>query len=388
MWLRARRSVGWGAPAEEALAIARSYFRAAAMTPVAAVFLVGFFALRIWHESPQAIWDPTTLQLLAKNAALCLGLGLLFLVAGFFAWRRGRRAKASLSQLIYGRCFRVFEAYANSGEGQKREQKLSARAGRPVPLYLFVLAGPAKESARWYLLPSDWNEAVPEADEQVTMEVQPYTDFVIRLNEKNQSQLLASIAPAEHSQPTKPSRRERRETKRAIIRAGRGWGMTAAEVAKALRQTLWITPFMLGGLALLSAFALFADWIVYRILAGAFALLVAWAVIEFVMIDYRLIQAWRRVRQPPGPARTVEGVITRLTPVNPSADEDEQRTIIWLTRADGAPTAVVLGPRLRDSALLAGQRMRIQYLPPNDVVVAVHLMAESTHEQTSDMHSS
>ena len=76
MWLRARRSVGWGAPAEEALAIARSYFRAAAMTPVAAVFLVGFFALRIWHESPQAIWDPTTLQLLAKNAALCLGLSV------------------------------------------------------------------------------------------------------------------------------------------------------------------------------------------------------------------------------------------------------------------------------------------------------------------------
>jgi len=274
MWLRARRLVGWGAPAEEALAIARSYFLVAAMMPFLAVVTVGFFTLRIWHESPQTIWEPSTLQFVAKNAALCLGLGLLFLVTGFFAWRRGRRAKASLPQLIYGRCFRVFEAYANSGTGQKREQKLSARSGRPVPLYLFVLVGPTQESARWYLLPSDWNDAVPEADEQVTLEIQPYTDFVIRMNEKNQAQLLASAAAAEHSQPAKPSRRERREEKRAILRAGRGWGMTAEEAAKALRQMLWITPFMLCGLALLSAGALFADWIVYRILAGAFALLV------------------------------------------------------------------------------------------------------------------
>ena len=75
MWLRARRLVGWGAPAEEALAIARAYFRSAALTPVAAVFLVGFFALRIWHETPQFIWDPSTLQLFANDAALCLGLG-------------------------------------------------------------------------------------------------------------------------------------------------------------------------------------------------------------------------------------------------------------------------------------------------------------------------
>jgi hypothetical protein len=274
MWLRARRFVGWGAPAEEALAIARSHFLAAAMTPYLAVFTVGFFALRIWHETPQFIWDPSTLQLFAKEAALCLGLGVLFLVAGFFSRRRGRRAKASLSQLIYGRCFRVFEAYANSGTGQESEQKLSARAGRPVPLYLFVLVGPTKESARWYLLPSDWNDAVPEEDEQVTMEIQPYTDFVIRLNEKRQSQLLASIAPTEHSQSAKPSRRERREEKRAILRARRGWGMTNEEVAKALRPMLWITPVMLGGLALLIAFALFADWIMYRIVAGAFALLV------------------------------------------------------------------------------------------------------------------
>ena len=84
--------------------------------------------------------------------------------------------------------------------------------------------------------------------------------------------------------------------------------------------------------ALLSVGALFADWIVYRILAGAFALLVLWAVIEFVMIDYRLIQAWRRARQSHGPEQVLEGVITGLTLVNPSADEDEQRTIMWLTR--------------------------------------------------------
>ncbi len=145
---------------------------------------------------------------------------------------------------------------------------------------------------------------------------------------------------------------------------------------------------MLGGLALLIAFAFFADWIVYRILAGAFALLVVWAVIEFVMIDYRLIRAWRRARRAPGPEQTVEGVITKVTSANPSADEDEQRTIIWLARADGAPTAFVLGPRLRDSALLAGQRVRIQYSPPNDGVVAVLPVSESTHEQTSDMHPS
>ncbi len=212
------------------------------MTPVAAVFLVGFFALRIWHESPQAIWEPSAIRLFAQEAALCLALGLLFLVAGLFARRRGRRAKASHPQLMYGRRFRVFEAYANSGTGQKREQKLSARAERPVPLYLFALVGPTKESARWNLLPSDWNDAVPEADEQVTMEIEPYTDFVIRLNEKNQSQLLASIAHTEHSQPKKPSRRARRETKRAIIRLGGGWGMSTAEVAKALRPMLWMTP--------------------------------------------------------------------------------------------------------------------------------------------------
>jgi hypothetical protein len=388
MWLRARRLVGWGAPAEEALALARSYFFVVATMPFLAVFVVGFLALRIWHETPQFIADPSTLQLFAKDAALCLGLGLLFLVAGLFSQRRGRRAEASLPQLIYGRCFRVFEAYANSGTGQKREQKLSARARRPVPLYLFVLVGSTRESARWYLLPSDWNDAVPEADEQVTLEIEPYTDFEIRLNEKNQAQLLASRAPTDHSQPAKPSRRERRETKRAILRAGRGWGMTAAEAAKALRPMLWITPLMLGALALLIAGVLFADWIVYRILAGAFALSVVWAVVELVVIDYRLIQAWRRARRSPGPEQTVEGVITRVASANPSADEDEQRTIIWLTRADGAPTAFVLRPRLYDGALLVGQRVRIQYLPPNDVVVAVHLTAESAHEPTSDTHSS
>ena len=91
-------------------------------------------------------------------------------------------------------------------------------------------------------------------------------------------------------------------------------------------------------------------------------------------------------RQPPGPEQAVEGVITSFTPVNPSADD--QRTIIWLTRADGAPTAFVLGPRLYDSALLMGQRVRIQYLSPNDVVVAVLPVTASTHEQTSDMHKS
>ena len=268
IWLRMRRLVGWGAPAEEALAFARMYFLGTAMTPFLAVFAVGFSALSIWHETPQFIGEPPTLRLFAEEAALCLGSGLLFLVAGLFSLRRGRRAKASLPQLIYGRCFRVFAVHANSLEGQKREQKLSARAERPVPLYLFVLVGPTKESARWYLLPSDWNDAVPEADEQVTLEIQPNSDFVIRLNEKNQSQLLASITPAEHSQPAKPSRRERRAVKRAIIRAGRGWGMTAAEAAKALRSLRWITPVVLAGLALLIAFALFADWIVYRILAG------------------------------------------------------------------------------------------------------------------------
>jgi hypothetical protein len=383
-----RRSVGWGTPADEALALARSYFLLAAMTPFLAVFTVGYFALRIWHETPQFIWDPFTIQMFAKEAALCLGLGLLFLVAGFFAWRRGRRAKASPSQLIYGRCFRVFEAYANSGTGQKREQKLSARAGRPVPLCLFVLVGPTQESARWYLLPSDWNDAVPEADEQVTLEIQPYTDFVIRLNEQYQSQPLASIAPAEHSHPAKPSRRERRETKRAILRLGRGWGMTAEEVIKALRPMLWITPMMLGGLALLIAGVLFLDWIVYRILAGVFALLVLWAVIEIVTIDYRLIQAWQRARRAPGPEQTVEGVVTKIASAYPSADEDEQRTIIWLTRADGVPATFVLGPRLRDSVSLVGQRVRIQYLPPNDVVVAVLPVSESTDEQVSDRYSS
>jgi hypothetical protein len=148
---------------------------------------------------------------------------------------------------------------------------------------------------------------------------------------------------------------------------------------------LWITPVGLAGLALPIAFALFTDWIVYRILAGAFALWAVWAVIECMMIDYRLIQAWRRARQSHGPEQFVEGVITAITPVNPSADEDEQRTIIWLTRANDASTAFVLGPRFQESALLAGQRVRIEYLPPNDAVVAVHLMAESTHEQTSDM---
>jgi hypothetical protein len=35
--------------------------------------------------------------------------------------------------------------------------------------------------------------------------------------------------------------------------------MIAAEAAKALRQMLWVTPFMLGVLALLIAGALFAD---------------------------------------------------------------------------------------------------------------------------------
>lgn len=126
----------------------------------------------------------------------------------------------------------------------------------------------------------------------------------------------------------------------------------------------------------------------YRILAGTFALLVIWAVIDSVMLDSRLIQAWRRARQPPGPAQTVEGVITGFTLVNPSADEDAQRAIIWLTRADGTPTSFVLGPRLRDGALLAGQCVRIHYLPPNDMVVAVQPTAESTPEQSSDMRSS
>lgn len=331
---------------------------------------------------------PSTLRHFAGYAALYLALGLLLLVAGLFARRRGRRAKASVPQVIYGRCFRVFEVHANSWERQKRERRLSARAGRPVPLYLFVLVGPTKESARWYLLPSDWNDAVPEPDAQVTMEIQPYTDLVIRLNERNQYQLLASIATTEQSQPAQPSRREQREVNRALIRAGRGWGMTAAEAAKALRQMLWVTPFVLGELALLIAFALFADWIVYRILAGTIALWMIWGMIEWVVAEYRLVQAWWRAWQPPGPAQTVEGIITGVTPVNPSADEDQQRAIIWLTRTDGAPTSFVVGPRLQDGALLAGRRVRIHYLPPNDVVVAVQAIAESKREQTSDMRSS
>lgn len=107
-----------------------------------------------------------------------------------------------------------------------------------------------------------------------------------------------------------------------------------------------------------------------------------------IVIDYCLIQAWRRARRPPGPEQTVEGVVTKVASANPSADEDEQRTIIWLTGADGAPAAFVLGPQLYDSALLVGQSVRIQYLPPNDVVVAVQLVAESTQGQTSDMRSS
>jgi hypothetical protein len=77
MWLRARRAVGWGAPVEEALALARAYFRSAAMTPLLVVFLVGFNALMIWHEIPHFIWEPSTLQLFARLAALCLALGLL-----------------------------------------------------------------------------------------------------------------------------------------------------------------------------------------------------------------------------------------------------------------------------------------------------------------------
>src|SRR5262249_19784789 len=149
-------------------------------------------------SGPNAVYQSPTIRCTLHVFSTCgyVGSGALVLVAGLFARRRGRRAKSSLPQVIYGRCFRVFEAYANSGTGQKREQKRSARAGQPVPLYLFVLVGPTKESARWYLLPSDWNDAMPEEDEQVTLEIQPYTDFVIRLNEKRQSQLLASTAPA------------------------------------------------------------------------------------------------------------------------------------------------------------------------------------------------
>jgi hypothetical protein len=321
-------------------------------------------------------------------AAFFVALGVLFLVLGLFARRRGRRASASMPQVIYGRCFRVFEAHANSGEGQKRERGLSTQAGRPVPLYLFILVGPTKESARWYLLPSDWNDAVPAPEAQVTMEIQPYTDFVIRLNERNQHELLASLAPDEQSLPAKPSRQERRELNRAKLRAGRGWGMTAAEAAKALRQMLWITPILLGGVVPFIAFALFANWIVYRILSGTFALFGIWAMIGWTMQGYHLIQAWRRARQSPGPAQTVEGIITGFTPVNPAADEDEQRVIIWLARADGAPTSFVLGPRLQDDMLRAGPQVRIQYVAPNDVVVAVQPMAESAREQTGDMGSS
>jgi hypothetical protein len=222
------------------------------------------------------------------------------------------------------------------------------------------------------------------------MEIQPYTDFVIRLNERHQDQLLASIAPAEQSQPATPSRRERREEKRALLRAGRGWGMTAPEAAQALRQQLWGIPFVLGGVALAIAFALFADWIVYRLLAGILAVLGIWAVSEWAMGALRLTQAWSRARRPPGQEQTVDGIITGFTPVNPAADEDKQRAIIWLTRADGAPTPtyLVLGPRLLDDALLAGQRVRIHYLPPNDVVVAVQPIAESKGERTSDVRSS
>jgi hypothetical protein len=385
LWLRMRRSVGWGAPAEGALVRARMYFRGAAMMPFYAALMVGFYALVLWHEHPHSVGKPSTTRFFADIAALCLALGLLFLVLGLFAWRRGRRATASLPQVIYGRCFRVFQVHANSWEGKQRERRLSTRIGRPVPLYLFILVGPTRESARWYLLPSDWNDAVPAPDTQVTMEIQPYTDFVVRLNERNQYELLASLALEEQSLPVKPSRQERREVERARMRAGRGWGMTAAEAAKALRQMLWITPILLVGAALPIAFALFADWIVYRILAGIFALLGIWAMIGWVMAGYHLIQAWRRARQSPGPAQTVEGTINAFTPVNPAAGEDEQQVIIWLTRVDGAPASFVLGPSLQDDLLRAGERVRIHYLPPNDVVVAVQPMAEPTREQPGDL---
>jgi hypothetical protein len=166
--------------------------------------------------------------------------------------------------------------------------------------------------------------------------------------------------------------------------------MTAAEAAQALRQLLWGIPFVLGAVALAIAFALFADWIVYRVLAGILAVLGIWAVSEWVLGTVCLMQAWSRARRPPGQEQTVDGIITGFTPVNPAADEDRQRAIIWLTRADRAstPTSFVLGPRLLDGALVAGQRVRIHYLPPNDVVVAVQPMAESKREQASDMRSS
>jgi hypothetical protein len=388
LWLRIRRLVGWGEPAERALALARMYFRGAAIMPFNAVLMVGFYALVLWHEHPHNLGKPSTLRFLADIAALWLTLGLLFFVAGLFALRRGRRAKASVPQVKYGRCFRVFEAHANSWEGKTRERKLSTRAGRPVPLYLFILVGPTIESAHWYLLPSDWNDAVPAPEAQVTMEIQPYTDLVIRLNDRNQYELLASMASDEQSLPAKPSRQERREVERARMRAGRGWGMTTAEAAKALRQMLWLTPVWLGTVGLGIAGVLFTDWIVYRILAGTFALLGIWVVIGWVMQGYRLIQVWRRVRQSLGPTQTVEGTVTGFTPVNPAADEDDQREIIWLARADGAPTSFVLGPSLYDDTLRAGQRVRIQYLAPNDVVVSVQPMEESTREQTGDMRSS
>jgi hypothetical protein len=222
-------------------------------------------------------------------------------------------------------------------------------------LRLFARIGPTPESAKWYLLPSDWNTAVSPSGQQITLEVQPYTDFVIHLNERNNYELLERLAPTR-----KPTRSERREMKRAENRARRGWGMSAAEARKTFRQLALWWFLGIGAVALFLVCAALTDWIVYRLLFLPLALLDLYVVVIVgARIMDGLLRTWRDGGQAGASVQTIEGLVTRSFDLNPSANREHSRAIVWLELPDGSSRPFAVGPRILDRLPPAGRRLRV-----------------------------
>jgi len=230
---------------------------------------LGFLSLMALHDV--GALPPLRFYIPISAMIVCATLG--FLAISLLLRDRGQRAKTGHSRLIYGRRFNVFAVDANSVPGQKEQRRLSRHAGRAVPLLLFALIGPTPDAARWYRIPSDWNDVISPSDEQVTLETQPYTDFVIRLNDLDQRDALEALADASRAAREQLSREERAALKRARRRAFSGWGVSPAEARAALRIYPLIWALSAFCLAFGLAYVMYADWIVYRLMALAFALL-------------------------------------------------------------------------------------------------------------------
>jgi len=67
----------------------------------------------------------------------------------------------------------------------------------------------------------------------------------------------------------------------------------------------------------------------------------------------------------------IEGTLAGYDVLNPAADEEHLRAIVRLNLPGGETRTITVGPNLLDALPEAGQRVRISYLPANEVVVNI-----------------